>query len=304
MALRSFGRLKLLNNIEQDSKGYEHLTAVCQRAYHPGKLWNPRGIAINKNTNEIYIVEAGVDFSRISIFSEAGQLIDMFINKAMNWPYGIAIHEENMYVTDTALHAIFKYKLMPHIHFIVRVGKFGCGSEEFNDPKQLAVSTKGEVFVADRDNHRIKILDNLLEYEREITDKSMTSPCDVKLTPHEVYVLSSKDSNCVHVFTHNGVKIRSLISRGYGMQVREARFFHLDHNRDIIISDFEAHHIEIFSKEGYHISTVGEYGHGAGMLEYPLGVTLTNNKKLVIVSCNHMCALQIFSTSIYDINIL
>ena len=123
----------------------------------------------------------------------------------------------------------------------------------------------------------------------------MIEPCDVKLTPEEVYVLDSLSSPCVHVFSYSGVKIRSTVTNGQGMQVDCSFFFCLDNNRNLIISDLEAHKVEMFSKEGVLIGTLGEEGGEVGMFTYPNGVALTKSLKLIVLSWNYNYGLQIFS---------
>ena len=66
---------------------------------------------------------------------------------------------------------------------------------------------------------------------------------------------------------------------------------------NIIISDNSAHRIQIFSKEGNFIQTIGETGYQPEMLCYPAGIALTEQFNLVVVSRNDNFTLQIFSCS-------
>ena len=116
----------------------------------------------------------------------------------MRWPWGIAIHNYNVYVTDIEQHVVLHFKAVNGIHLMAKVGGKGSGIGQFNQPKQLAVSANGDVFVPDSYNHRVQVLDNDLHYQRHISHHSMRQPRDVKLTPEEVYVLSSS-SPCVHI---------------------------------------------------------------------------------------------------------
>ena len=96
----------------------------------------------------------------------------------------------------------------------------------------------------------------------------MKNPRDVKLTRDEMYVLCD-DSPCVRVFSHAGEMTRSLVTRGDGMQVSDAYFFCLDAQQNLLISDEGAHNVKIFSKDGTCLHTVGQEGHGRGMLYQP-----------------------------------
>ena len=80
------------------------------------------------------------------------------------------------------------------------------------------------------------------------------------------------------------------------MQVTDPVCFCLDAAENIIISDFSAYRILIFSKEGNLIKTVGEEGQQPGMFYYPTGLALTKELSLVVVSQNNSFTFQIFSS--------
>ena len=152
----------------------------------------------------------------------------------------------------------------------------------------------GDVFVADCSNHRIKILDQSLRFKRHVTHQSMKYPLDVKLTRDDMYVFCDS-SPCVLVLSHAGEMMRSLVTRGDGMQVYNLLFFCLDREQNLLISDFGAHDVKIFLKDGTYLHTVGQEGHERGMLYHPMGIALTKDLNLVIVSNNNNFGLQIFS---------
>ena len=268
------------------------IVAVGKEGQAPGELYYPLGVAIDENTNLIYVVEQ--NSRRVSIFSETGEFLNTFTNQDMREPYGIAIHRDNLYVTDTGVHAVFQFKIEVDMRLVAKFGSGGSGMGQFDCPLGLSVSTNGDVFVADRFNHRILIFDDSLHFQRFITHQTMKRPRDVKLTPDEVYVLCH-GSPCILMFSHAGEKIRSLITRGTGMHIEFAQFFCLDRKQNLLISDWGNDEVRIFSKEGTHLHTIGEPGHEVGMLDGPQGIVLTKDLKLIIVSRNNNYSLQIFS---------
>ena len=193
------------------------IVAIGKNGYAPGELWNPWGVAIDENSNLIYVAE-GFNSFRISIFSDSGEFMNTFTHQGMKEPWGIAIHRDNLYVTDTRVHAIFQFKIKADMCLVAKLESEGSGMGSLYYPRGLTVSTNGDVFVADCNNNRIQILDDSLHFQREITHKAMKQPNDVKLTPDEVYVLCGI-SPCILVFSHEGEKIRQLITRGMGMQI-------------------------------------------------------------------------------------
>ena len=268
------------------------VVAVGKEGKAPGELYDPYGVAIDENTGYIYVVE---DSGRISVFSETGDFLNNFSHQDMRSPCGIALHRDNIYVTGKMSHVVLHFKMEQQIRHVATFGSGeGSSDQQLNGARGLTVSTDGDVFVVDFYNHRIKILDQSLRFKRHVTHQSMKYPRDVKLTRDEMYVLCNS-SPCVLVLSHAGEMTRSLITRGDGMQVFHAFYFCLDAEQNLLISDHRAHDVKIFSKDGTHLHTVGQEGHERGMLYDPMGIALTKDMSLVIVSDNENFGLQIFS---------
>ena len=146
---------------------------------------------------------------------------------------------------------------------------------------------------SDYHNHRVQILDESLHFQRSLKHDSMRLPHDVKLTNNEVFVLT-ESSPCVNVFPHAGEKIRSFITCGLsqGMQVSAAWFFCLDARKNLIISDWGANSVKIFSPDGSLLHSIGGFQDGYD----PLGLALTKQLKLVVIAPYYTFKLQIFSS--------
>ena len=271
------------------------VVAVGKKGGAPGELFDPCGIAIDENIGCICVTEwVG---SRVSVFSETGDFLNTFSHQDMRYPWGIALHRGNIYVTALMSDVVFHFKMEQQIRHVATFGSVkGSTDEQLNLPYPcgLTVSTDGDVFFADCGNDRIKILDQSLRFKRHVTHQSMKNPLDVKLTRDEMYVLCDS-SPCVRVLSHAGEMTRSLVTRGDGMQVYNPLFFCLDAQLNLLISNYGAHDVKIFSKDGTYLHTVGQEGHERGMLYHPRGIALTKELNLVIVSDNIIFGLQIFS---------
>ena len=282
-----------------DPQRVDHLAAVAKKGTAADELWDPHGVAIEQATNNIFVAEGGYNFARVSVFSKSGEYLNSFTHECMKALWGIAIHGNNLYVTDWKVHAVFHlriHSIEADFRLVARLGSRGSGIGQFDEPRQLSISTNGDLYIADRDNNRIQIVDGSLHPIREVTHPSLHRPYDVKLATEEVYVLSSDDSPCVHVFNHTGHKIHSLTTCGGGMQVSRSFFFCLDTKKNIFISDWGSHQFKIFSNEGTLFHTIGEYGHQVGTFYCPYGLVLTSNLDLITVSWNDNYRLQIFSS--------
>ena len=275
------------------------IVAVGKRGKAPGKLWTPQAVAIDSNTNNIYVTEGDKlsDLSRISIFSEGGKFLKSYTHEQIRIPYGIAIHRNNLYITDTAVHAVLLFRIESEIRFVAKFDLYteGMESGEYCYPFNLAVSADGDVYVADRENNMIQILDSSLRYLKTLTEQSIQDPRDIKLATDSVYVLCG-DSPCIRVFSYTGDLLRALITRGDLLQVSDARHFCLDAQENVLISDYGSKKIKIFSKEGTLIHTLGERREEVGMFDLLQGITLRKEMNLIVVSWNKKYSLQMFSS--------
>ena len=260
-------------------------------------LNGPRGVSIEPTTDYIYVV--GIEGGQIYIFSQTGDYINRFGDIHLIKPWGIQIYRDNIYVTDVRLCEIIRFRI-PELKMIQRVGKGGSGRKEFRFPRQLAISPKQQLYVADQLNDRLQILTTDLKFQAILEHQTMTKPSDVKFSNNEMFVLSTRDNPCIHVFTLSGEESRSLVTNGHGMQIIQAWFFCMDLHSNFIISDRTGNTIRVFSPGGHLLHTIGQRGYGPGEVYDPLGITLHNNNRLICVSTNNQCCLQIFSEYAYN----
>ena len=100
---------------------------------------------------------------------------------------------------------------------------------------------------------------------------------------------------CLHVFSLKGEKIRSLITRGYvgNAQVITCNSFCLDKKQNILMADFRAENIKVFSQEGALLHTLGDTLDEDKTIK-PYGITLTDTNKIICTSLDTNFRLHIF----------
>ena len=256
----------------------------------------PRSVAYDEKTKLIYIVNSNHSTACIKSFSVTGEYRDTFCTSMFHCPIGIALRGEQVYVTDSLLHSIFHFKL-PDFKLLGRVGKEGSGKGEFYFPQQLTIAPNGSVLVADCDNHRVVVMDPKLNYKRAIKHESMRQPVDVKLLRDRVYILSYRDSLCLHEFTQSGKKIRSFITCGENDtdMVKEVYSFCFDRQNNILVCDYSTERINVFSPEGNLL-------HQLGCLQdkekekriKPRSVVITNDNDIICASYKTLFGLHVF----------
>ena len=160
-------------------------------------LEKPYGIALRKS-GEIVITEWGGD--RVSILDNRGQTFLMFGERgetpeSMTYPAGVAVDKEEKYIYVSSEHKLQKFSSQGELKKCVGNEKGGKKGEfyEFDDPRGLAIY-EDNLYVSDRNNHRIQVFDLDLNFVRSIGScgngiNEFNEPFDVKFdTSGNMYV--------------------------------------------------------------------------------------------------------------------
>ena len=278
-------------NVPRYATCHTSIVATGKEGSTPGEFYDTAGVAIHKDTHQIFAPNYGND--RVEIFSETGDFLYQLGVGQLTEPYGIAIHGDSVYVSCWGDHTVSKFSLTEMCR-VRRIGGEGSINGQFNLPAQLTTDSIGRVFIADSGNDRICIHDPDLNHLRNITHQSMSEPSDVKISRDCLYVLCPNCNPCILVLTLEGDKLYSLITCGEGMDVLGPWFFCFDPLNNFVLSDQESHSVRVFCPEGNLLHTIGREGHQAGMFYEPQGVAVTPNGRIVCVSENENYGLHIF----------
>ncbi|KAI6660176.1 PEP-CTERM domain protein [Oopsacas minuta] len=165
------------------------------------------------------------------------------------------------------------------------IGKQGKGKLEFNYPWGIAINeSNNDIYICDSINNRVQILSQDFQFKSQFG--SFKYPHDVKLSNEYIYV-SDKSNPCIHLFNHNHILLKSVISLGQGNQVINPKSFFIDNSNNILIADYFSKSISIFNPEFQSIDHIP-------ISEHPFAVTVDNHDRVIVV-CNHnVNCLQIF----------
>ena len=143
-------------------------------------LSQPRGLAADEAGN-VYIADSWNDRIRrvdaggvITTVAGIGGAFDSggtgpATEAALHWPEGVAVDRwGNLYIADTYNHRIRRVDASGTLTTIAGTGASGYGGDgglaveaQLNQPSGVAVDEAGNVYVADRGNHRIRVLTRL-----------------------------------------------------------------------------------------------------------------------------------------------
>ena len=268
----------------------EPVIAVGKKGKADNKLTTAAGLALDELNQQIYI--ADWDNSRVQVVSFDGNFLTRFGQGILKKPFGIAVTEDNVFVTDISLHALFQFNKKDY-QLVRRTGTEGGREGELNYPRGLCIDSNGDVFVADCNNHRVSVFSRDLKFQNCLTTQQLKHPLDVKVTQDSVVVLDYSP-NCIHFFSRSGDLLRSCVTQGEDGMVYNPQFFCLDTAGNILITDYYRSSIKILSPSGQLIHTIGKEGHGRGELYYPLGICVTQLGIIFVVSHNSNFSLQSF----------
>ena len=283
--IAEFGDLKVVNY----SQKKEPVIAVGKKGKADNEL-NATGLALDEPNQLIYIADYGNE--RIQVVSFDGNFLKRFGQGTLKSPYGIAVTEDNVFVTDTNLHALLQFRKKDY-KLMRRTGTQGGREGELNYPGGLCIDNNGDVYVAECRNNRVSVFSKDLKFLNCLGTQQLEYPCDVKVTQDSVVVLDGSP-NCIHFFSRSGELLRSCVTQWMDGMVYRPEFFCLDLAGNILITDYYRHSIKILSPSGQLMHKIGKLGHGRGELSYPYGISITQSGTIFVISYNFNFCLQSF----------
>ncbi|KAI6659475.1 PEP-CTERM domain protein [Oopsacas minuta] len=259
------------------------LVSIGKRENGLTELQWPESVTVDDKTGDIYIVDCFNDC--VKVFDSTAKYMfkfgDIGGEGKMSYPRSLVIYKSRILITHE--HGILKYNLDGE--FISRIGKQGKGKLEFDYPGGLAINeSNDDIYICDSINNRVQILSQDFQFKSQFD--SFTFPHDVKLSKEYVYVLDGSNP-CIHLFNHNHILLKSVISLEQGNQIINPKSFFIDNSNNILIADQDSNSIFIFNPEFQSI-------HNIPVSEDPTAVTVDNHDRVILVCTRAVNCLQIF----------
>ena len=235
-------------------------------------LNQPYGIAFN-SCGEMIISERGRH--QISLFDIRGQKIRIFGShgdspEQMKYPAGITIDDaDNIYVSSG--HKLQKFTSSGEL--IKCVGQLGSKEREFVDPRGVTLYDN-QVYVCDRDNHRIQVFDLDLNFIRSIGSRGngrgeFNLPLGTKFDSVGNMYIADFNNKRVQVMNTNGLFIRVLGEDG---KLRLPSALHII-DKYVYVSDYFSNCIVVYETSGQFVTSFGKRGHKEGEFDRPNRIT-------------------------------
>ncbi len=168
-----------------------------------------------------------------------------------------------------------------------RAGLPGSGNGEFNVPEGIAVDTKGNIFIADRGNHRVQEFNSGIAWVRNMSQpKEKEGPFYLALdSSGNIWVAYSWD-NKIGEFSNEGVLLRIWGTGGSGPgQLSDPYGVSPGPEGNIWVSEYGNNRVQVFTPSGEYVYGFGEQGSGPGQFnQAPHGLTFSGSNVYVLDS--------------------
>ena len=247
-------------------------------------LNEPYGIAFNSHREMIISEYNG---HRISIFDIRGQKIRIFGShgdspEQMKYPRDIAIDDADiMYVSSQ--HKLQKFTSSGEL--IKCVGRMGSKEGEFHDPRGVTLYNN-QVYVCDRNNHRIQVFDLDLNYIRSIGSRGkgrgqFNLPFDIKFDSAGNMYIADFNNKRVQVMDTSGLFIRAFGQEG---KLRMSSAVHII-DKYVYVCDYGRDCLVVYATSGQFITSFGRPGDEEGEFSGPYCITSCADGFIYVCDC-------------------
>ena len=179
----------------------------------------------------------------------------------LSGPHGICCYEDFIYVSDRVVHAVFCFTNIGN--FIQKFGKHGSEVGEFSGPHGLAVNkTWKQLVVADRFNHRIKLVDLktgtmvAIGYSEHYV---LEQPVAIVVTNEDFYIISTAKNDIIF-YDNNFQWVKCLIR-----EIQDPMYITIDQTNQLYISSYSGHRIYTILPLPKNVFNIREVEIGEGM---------------------------------------
>ena len=281
MTPQEFGEYKLFLSIKgQSIQGCPfNVSVVGSRDYTTLKnpvqtiigINKPRFIAFSNN-GDMFVTSLG-DYCIYVYDSNGRQKTTIGLKGSsplqFNYPTGIAISRDVMYVAENVGNRI--YKLTLGGKFLLAFGSQGSGKGQFLNPWGICIGPDGRLYVADAGNNCIQVFhcDDTFSHIincKESRDGVLTFPCGISFDVSGHLHVTCSSSNIVSVFTPEGQYICQ-----YGQShLNRPRGIAIDSAGNSLVVSYSGNSLSIFDPRGNYIHSIEGFNN-------PIGVGVASN---------------------------
>ncbi|HEX6867674.1 MAG TPA: SMP-30/gluconolactonase/LRE family protein, partial [Candidatus Limnocylindrales bacterium] len=181
-----------------------------------------------------------------------------------------------------------------------RVGTHGSGKGRFLNPRDVAVDSRGRIFVADTRNSRIVRLARNGDWQRVFkgpADDRISWPMGLTITDDVLYVADAGKKKA-RAFDLNGNLLRTWTSNG-DCQIADLRDVDADRRGYVYVANYKQSNIAVLRPDGSCARTFGTNGTADDQFKTPYGVRIARDpvqrRELVYVADGNNDAVKVWT---------
>jgi len=202
----------------------------------------------------------------------------------MTGPEGISVDSEgNIYVADTGNNRIQKFS--PEGILIKMYGGFGWGEDQFDEPCDITAVFGLDVFVADRNNHRIMRFDRKLNYISSLGVNALGDeayrfqyPAGISVSRlRDTFVIDSENKRVIRFNSFDAPEVQFGGFSSTGMPLNVPVGIAEFNNNRIYVTDAGQNCIIVFDYFGNYIDLIGK-----NVFKQPSGLCTDSNGNIYV----------------------
>ena len=227
-----------------------------------------------------HVIVAENNGNSIAMLDYEGKKVKSFKGSGFSYPRGVAITPDNFILVSDGKHRIQKISMDGDC--VASVDEEGSGRRQFNCPDGIAISPiTGQVYIADRNNHRIQVLNPDLTFSYSFGGKGSANgrfqyPCDVAIDSQGLVYVTDAHNHRIQKFTPNGKFVAQFGSEGSDPgQLKYPYGITIDTGGTglVYVSETGNHSVSVFTSDGVFVSSFGRRGSNINQFNSPVGLT-------------------------------
>lgn len=196
-------------------------------------------------------------------------------------PFGIHADKTKVYVTDVSSKSLFIFDKEENEMKIIN----GSKNEKFLYPIDVALDSKGNIFVSDSVRAKIYVFEKDGDFSHTIKNKVFQRPVGIAISPEDkkLYIVDALASQ-IHVTSLKGKFLYSIGKKGTGNgEFNRPTFIDVGHNGRLYVSDSMNHRVQILDENGAFIHKFGRLGQNIGSFGSPRGISLDKDNNIYVI---------------------
>lgn len=188
--------------------------------------------------------------------------------------------------------------------FELKWGTLGSGDGQFEEPSAIAIGPNGNVYVADRGNHRVQVFTPFGAFvtawgDSGVGDGQFNSPRDITVDFDGNVYVADYFHDRIQVFDESGSFLFKWGTTGTGNgQFKAPRGVHADDSCHVYVSEdgFPNKRVQKFSCDSTYVLEWGSLGSGDGQFASPRDITTDENFRVYVTDTVND-RVQVFDTA-------